>query len=234
MDFALNLLIRRDFMNAGDQSYVMPIMPFVKLSKTIQKRKPRASMLNSLSACKTTKEKIPRKKHLLFCPYWGDPTAQIDVDTFNLTLFLGRTSKKTPCISWPTYQTYIPKGDNLAMGAHRIIGSQTNWKSATPKSRHFQYYSMSANIIVLMVSFSYFIFSALFPKWEKWSNLLSLSGRVESALRRLSVNNWQHRVSQTSLARKNDSYLSFQKNHHRRYFAQSVATGKCYNWHNFQ
>ena len=58
MDFALNVLIERNFMTAGDQSYVMP-MPFVKLSKSYKNGKLRASMLNTLSACKTSKERIP-------------------------------------------------------------------------------------------------------------------------------------------------------------------------------
>ena len=33
--------------------------------------------------------------------------------------------------------------------------------------------------------------------------------QLESVVGRVSVNGWQHRVSQTSLARKSDSYLSF-------------------------
>ena len=66
-------------------------------------------------------------------------------------------------------------------------------------------------------AFMFHIFCSLFlwllHKWAKWSNLLSLRGRVESAARQASVNGWQDRVSQTSLARKTDSYLSFQQNY---------------------
>ena len=69
--------------------------------------------------------------------------------------------------------------------------------------------------IVLHLYFKFFcsLFLWLLHKWAKWSNLLSLRGRVESAARQASVNGWQDRVSQTSLARKTDSYLSFQQNY---------------------